>query len=334
MPVNNNIPYEKLPTKDHFGEQQKTKFINNLDAVEVKLLNYPDLKDLMSYLPNFVRATWSLDANDDWYLSDLDKLKIVQDVFYGKTLPTAKETINFVFLIKGIDLTEVTHIIRYRGGSYSADCSAEKLWHQKDCVVPFSIQNSFDFYRRYRKIVNEAKELYNDMCNSGWIPIADARSILPRSLSTFYYVKFNLNDVLHFINQRKDRQIQPEVDNILAYQMWYELLKVYPMINDLIDLDSVDKFYVTMGDEQGRMYLPEEKNDIFEYNENSFLYNHKRSEMNGTNDNCDYYFDEVKKRIWQNIESVKFFNEQKLMREYNTTMIELKRHNPPRSQKI
>lgn len=334
MPVNNNILYEKLPTKKHFGEKPKTDFINNLDAVEVKLISYPTLEVLMNYLPNFVRATWSLNADDDWYLSDLDKLKIVQDVFYGKTLPTAKETINFVFLIKGIDLTEVTHIIRYRNGSYSADCSAEKLWHQKDCVVPFSIQNSFKFYQKYKSIVNDAKQLYTDMCNSGCIPIADARSILPRSLSTFYYLRFNLNDVLHFINQRKDRQIQPEVDNIIAYKMWYEILKVYPMINDLVDLDSVDMFYVTMGDEQGRMYLPEEKNDIFEYNEESFLYKRKRSEMNGTNDNDEYYFDKVKKKIWLDIEAEKLFNEQTLERRYNTSTSALKKHNPPRSSTI
>ena len=190
MPKNNDLKPVKLPMAIRFGEKPTTEFKNNLDSIKITLLQAPSMDDLRKYLPAFANATWS-DLPDDFdNLPKREKDEIIRDVFNGKTLPTALETINLNFRIEGISLQEVTHIIRYRNASFSADCSGDKWWTHKAALVPNSIQNSNgaknnyavdiyperpvapdDFYGRYKQIVRMAKELYCDMINSKKVSI-------------------------------------------------------------------------------------------------------------------------------------------------------------------
>ena len=94
MPKNNNLEPVKLPMTLRFGEKPVTKFKNNLDAIKVTLMQAPTMDDLRKYLPAFANATWS-DLPDDFDNIDIvEKDNIIRDVFLGKTLPTALETIN------------------------------------------------------------------------------------------------------------------------------------------------------------------------------------------------------------------------------------------------
>lgn len=267
-------------TREAYGEAPKTSFINNLASIKVSLIDHQRFSSLLQYLPGFVRATYSADPRPEF--SYMERSAIVRDVFKGRSLPTAQETIGLTFLIEGIDLTTVTHLIRHRQGSYSADCSAEKWWHDKDALVPSSIENSPEFLARYKSIVEQSKQLYCDMIDSKEIPIMDARAILPRCLSTYYYVHFPLNAALAFIKQRVDRQIQPEADNVIAYQMYLEILRAYPVANGLIDIDAQDKMYLLLKEKQGPMFKPEPKNDVWEHTDDEFLYPKTRAEMGGT----------------------------------------------------
>ena len=142
MPKNNTLEPVELPMVLRFGEKPKTEFKNNLDSIKVTLMQAPSMDDLRKYLPGFANATWS-EAPDDYdNLSIEKKDELIRDVFLGKTLPTALETINLNFRIEGISLQEVTHIIRYRNASFSADCSGDKWWTNKAALVPNSIQHS------------------------------------------------------------------------------------------------------------------------------------------------------------------------------------------------
>lgn len=267
-------------TRTAFGEMPETHFINNIFAASVELIDHQNFEQLLAYLPDFVRATYSDYPTAPFH--DIERVAILRDVFTGRSLPTAQETIGLTFLIKGIDLTTVTHLIRHRQGSYSADCSAEKWWHRKDALVPSSIENSPEFFERYKKIVQDSKQLYCDMIDSHDISIMDARFILPRCLSTYYFAHFPLNAALAFIRQRVDRQIQPETDNIIAYQMYFEILKAFPVANGIIDIDAQDRAYLILKDKQGPMFKPEPKNDVWEHKDEDFLYPKLRSEMSGT----------------------------------------------------
>ena len=321
MPKNNNLPATTLPMKLRFNESPNTDFKNNLESINIELISAPTMDELRSYLPQFVTATWQ-EYGDDQYNGNLtlkEKDDIIHDAFFGKTLPTALETINLVFRISGISLQEVTHIIRYRQGAFSADCSGDKWWTNKDALVPNAVENSSEFYERYKKIVEDAKQLYCDMIDSKKISIMDARYILPRCLDTFYYMRVNLKDAIYFIKQRIDKQIQPETDNIIAYQMYIAILKQYPIANGLIDIHSPSHFYVKTArtGKATNLYYPDADSDIFEWNENDFIYQSYRNELNGTNENAENLFDTLLAKYDEKIKSIEAANTERLEKEYN-----------------
>lgn len=338
MPKNNNLKPTALPMKLRFNEEPKTGFKNNLNSIDVKLMSAPTMDELRSYLPQFITATWQ-EKYDKHYSNDIstkEKDDIIRDAFFGKALPTALETINLVFRINGISLQEVTHIIRYRNASFSADCSGDKWWSYKDALVPNSIENSNgptddeyyystgekihpdNFYARYKKIVEDAKKLYCDMIDSKKISIMDARYILPRCLETFYYMRISLKDAIHFIKQRIDKQIQPETDNIIAYQMYCAILEQYPVANGLIDIHQPSYFYMKMArtGKATNLYYPDADSDKFEWNENDFIYQQYRDEMNGTDEGAKNYFNILLKDYENRIVELEKANAEKLEKEY------------------
>lgn len=328
MPKNNNLEPVKLPMTLRFGEKPVTKFKNNLDAIKVTLMQAPTMDDLRKYLPAFANATWS-DLPDDFDNIDIvEKDNIIRDVFLGKTLPTALETINLVFRIEGISLQEVTHIIRYRNASFSADCSGDKWWTNKAALVPNSIQNSNgdnsnqfdddDFYSRYKEIVEMSKQLYCDMIDSKKISIMDARYILPRCLETYYYMRLSLKDALHFIKQRIDKQIQPETDNVIAYQMYCEILRQFPVANGIVDIHAPSYFYINTArtGKATNLYFPDADSDKFEWNEHDFIYQNYRNEMNGTDEGAKNHFDEVLAQTEATIKLLESANEVRLKEDH------------------
>lgn len=323
MPKNNDLNPVKLPMEQKWGKKPETKFVNNLDAIHVELVDAPSIEQLMHYIPPFVTATW----NDDplKHVSKSEQAKAVYDALHFKTLPTALETIGLTFLISGISLQEVTHIIRYRKGSFSAECSGDKWWTDKVALIPNSVENSNgpkdkadyeyssngqlhkdDFHARYMKIVQDAKQLYCDMIDSKQVSIMDARYILPRCLETFYFMRVNLADAINFIRQRIDKQIQPETDNIIAYQMYREILKKIPFAFGLVDIHSPSKFYISTArtGKATNLYFPDKDSDSFEWNEKDFIYQCERSEMNGTDEGAMNHFIEVATELENQIKSL------------------------------
>ena len=328
MPKNNTLEPVELPMVLRFGEKPKTEFKNNLDSIKVTLMQAPSMDDLRKYLPGFANATWS-EAPDDYdNLSIEKKDELIRDVFLGKTLPTALETINLNFRIEGISLQEVTHIIRYRNASFSADCSGDKWWTNKAALVPNSIQNSNgdnsnpfdddDFYSRYKEIVEMSKQLYCDMIDSKKISIMDARYILPRCLETYYYMRISLKDALHFIKQRIDKQIQPETDNVIAYQMYCEILRQFPVANGIVDIHVPSYFYINTArtGKATNLYFPDADSDKFEWNEKDFIYQCYRNEMNGTDEGAKNHFDDVLSQTESTIKLLESSNDVKLQEDH------------------
>ena len=303
MPVNNNLPTCGFPLNVRFDEKPTTVFTNNLDSIKVTLLDHPDQENVINYMSMFLDATWVDTPAESANMSNDKKIQYLKDCIAGKALPTALETMQFTFLIEGISLQEVTHILRTRTASFSADCSADKWWTHKAALVPNAIQNSPELYERYKKIVEEAKQLYCDIIDSRQISIMDARYILPRCLETFYYMSIDFKNLVSFLHQRFDRQIQPETDNVLAYKMYDELITAMPIFKGLIDIDEVPRHWVATS-RTGKctnLYKPEENADVIEYNEQDFIYNVKRSELNGTNpgstNKFTQYYNHYKKKF-------------------------------------
>ena len=295
MPVNNNLKPMNPPIAFSFDEKPSTVYKNNVEAIKVKLVGAPTLLQIARFLPDFVLATFAkeplseefqeLETFADEAKAEEKAAKYLYETMKGERLPTALETVQLTFCIDGISIQEATHIIRQRLASFSADCSGEKSWAEKDALVPSSIENSPEFYERWKQIVEDSKELYCDMINSKEISIMDARTILPRCLKTFYFMSMPLNVALAFIRQRIDKQIQPETDNVIAYQMLTELCKIYPFISKVIDIHQPAKYYVKTlrSGTNSIMYAPDKDSDIAEFNSSDIAYGERtRAEINGT----------------------------------------------------
>ena len=283
MPTNNKLPAIKLPVSLKNGEKPKTKYVEQLSNIRVTLYYAPSYEDLLNYIPEFVTATWQDNADYGKHFTDDERFQAVKDLFDGKVLPTALETVNLVFRIEGMDIIDTTHLIRHRTLSFSAQCSADRDLRHDTAVVKPGIMKHDEFYRRYVEITQMAKQLYADMVDSGEISILDARTILPRNLATFYYVRGNIKDIMAYIRQRLDEQIQPTTDNVIAMKMWLELVRVYPMLAGKVEIGGPDMWYQhTVPTGRGsNIYKPKPQNDTFEHRDDWFLYPKTRDEFTG-----------------------------------------------------
>lgn len=296
MPQNKTLEPVKLPMKLKFDQQPHTNFYNNIDALKVELVDSQSRYSAQQIAWHYTKATWADDEREtDPKLSNPTQQELsdnLEDVLNFRALPTPMECIGFTFKLSGLSFQEVTHIIRHRAGSFAAQCTGDRDLRDDFAVIPESVQNSPEYLERWKKVVLETKQLYADMVDSRDISMMDARMILTKSQSSFYMMRLNLKDLLGFINQRQDVQIQPAADNILAGLMARELISVIPEASSRIDFNKPDMHYVKtfrVPDGKGgftsrgtNLYWPEPKNDIFEYHPNDSIYQCKREELNGT----------------------------------------------------
>ncbi len=292
MPINNKLQQINLPMELKFNQEVKTRFINNLESLNIELIDGPTREQAMNIAWNMTKATWADDPRDINFggAKFEEASQNLQDVLNFRALPTPMECLGFTFKISGIDTQTVTHLIRHRAGSFAAQCTGDRDLRFDNALVPESIENS-TFYNRFQKIANDAKQLYADMTDSMCISMMDARVILPKCMETFYIARFNLKDLIGFIKQRQDVQIQPEVDNIIATRFARLIVDCIPEVATCLNFDKPDMHYVRtfrveMSDgsftSRGtNLYQPEPKNDLFEYNENDSIYKCRREELNG-----------------------------------------------------
>tara|TARA_R100000664_G_scaffold9724_1_gene16206 strand:- start:2477 stop:3463 length:987 start_codon:yes stop_codon:yes gene_type:complete len=286
MPKNTELEPVTFPMKLRFGEKPKTEFKNDLESINIALLDHPDPFKARRMVYQFINATWedtpgthNPDNVDSWVL-----FQSLEAALQFKALPTVLETLDFTFRIEGIDVQTVTHLIRHRTGSFSAQCTGDRWQSHADALVPGPIQNSPELYDRWKKIVEESKQLYCDMIDTKKISIMDARTVLPKCLETHYYARFNLKDLLNFIRQRMDKQIQPTTDNIIAYQMYLAVAKVFPEVTTVINMHTPSRHYIATArtGKATNLYWPDEDSDKFDWHPEDFIYNCYRDEVNGT----------------------------------------------------
>lgn len=293
MPINKDLEPIELPMVLKFGQEPKTTFLNNLDALKVELVDHPTRQQAWNVAWHYVKATWAdrPDIDPAEGVSQQELSKNLEDVFGGRTLPAPMECLGFTFRLSGLSFQEVTHIIRHRAGTFAAQCTGDRDLRDDDVVIPEPVQNSPDFLRRWEKIVNDSKELYAEMVDSKVVSMMDARLVLPKCMTSFYYMRLSLKDLIGFIYQRMDTQIQPAADNLLASRMAVEVAKVIPEFTSVIDFNKPDMHYIkTFRVKEGdkfvsrgtNLYWPIPKNDKFEFHPNDTIYQCTREEINGT----------------------------------------------------
>ena len=293
MPQNRDLQPIELPMVLKFGQKPKTQFHNNLDALKVELVDHPTRQQAWNVAWHYVKATWAdrPDIDPTSGVSERELSKNLEDVFGGRTLPAPMECLGFTFRLSGLSFQEVTHIIRHRAGTFAAQCTGDRDLRDDDAVIPEPVQNSPDFHARWKKLVEESKQLYAEMVDSKDVSMMDARLILPKCMTSFYYMRLPLKDLIGFIYQRMDTQIQPAADNLLASRMAVEVAKVIPEFTSVIDFNKPDMHYIkTFRVKEGdkfvsrgtNLYWPIPKNDTFEYHPEDTIYQSTREDINGT----------------------------------------------------
>ena len=293
MPVNDKLDPVELPMVLKFDQKPKTRFLNNLDALNVELVDHPTRQQAWNVAWHYVKATWAdrPDIDPMVGVTERELSKNLEDVFGGRTLPAPMECLGFTFRLSGMSFQEVTHIIRHRAGTFAAQCTGDRDLRDDDVVIPEPVENSPEFLTRWKKIVEDSKQLYADMTDSKVVSMMDARMILPKCMTSFYYMRLPLKDLIMFINQRQDVQIQPEADNVMAIKMALEVAKVMPEFTSVVDFNKPDMHYIkTFRVKEGdkyvsrgtNLYWPEPKNDKFDFHPKDTIYQCRREELNGT----------------------------------------------------
>ena len=301
MPLNNELTPICLPMDLKFNEKPQTEFFNNLLALKVELVDAPTQEQARNVAWHYVKATWadSPDEIDPDFASNSIKSKNLLDVLQFRALPTPMECLGFTFRLSGLSFQEVTHIIRHRAGSFAAQCTGDRDLRDDSAVIPESIQNSPEYLKRYREIVLMSKQLYADMNDSKVVSMMDTRMILPKCMTSFYYMRLNMKDLIGFVRQRQDPQIQPAADNIIAARMAIEACKSIPELSQVLNFDAPDIHYIkTFRVKEGdrwisrgtNLYQPEPKNDTFDYHANDTIYPCRREELNGTHGSGEKVF--------------------------------------------
>lgn len=220
------------------------KYVNDLENIKVKILDYTPISEIKKFIPEIVLSTWTNDPNllrEELNENDIDE--VLKLVFSRRVLPMALKSIKITLLISGITTHDVTHLLRHSGFTFAADCTGDKYIENRPIIVPSFFEEIDEKYKKeYLNLMQKSYELYDKLANEQGkkVHIQDIRLVLPRTLETFYYVSGNLFDFLRFLDQRIDMQVQPKSDNILALKMLKELNKLYPLN---FDIHKKNSFY-------------------------------------------------------------------------------------------
>lgn len=272
---------QKLHTTPKFDEPYDIEYVEQLNAIDVKIFGAPTVEQFRNTIAVFMMNTWNDKLNYGPFNED-EVDNTIRELFAGNILPTGMETISISWGVSGLDLIDTTHLIRHRLASFSAQCHGDRDMRNDRVVVKPGIMAIPEFYRRYRRICEEAMALYCDMMDSRLVHGLDARTIMPRCFEHFYMVRFCIKDLIAYCQMRGDEQIQTTADNIIAMKLWLEVLKLYPFLKGLVDFRRPDAFYIKQSKEgKTNIFPPNAKNDCFDWCEAQFYHPVGREEFPG-----------------------------------------------------
>jgi len=283
------MPTEKY-AKEHFAIEKnkipKTKFIDKLNAVKVKLIDYPDVKRAKKVLVNFSEGSWF----EDFYTqaTEKEKTQSIHDLLSGKMLGQGLEALQFTFLVSGIDLHDSHAIVRNRIGiSYLQQSQAVRPFTDSDVLVPRAFQKHPQLLDDYKKIVLKSKEIYQNMLETEDIAITDARLVLPKTLPVWIYVSCNLMTLLSIYKKRSDTQEEYPALNKMVEQMKNLVVKKFPYMKSyfISGCDIGQCFHNHKGYKANCIFKRDEKHTVKK--DNWCLHDKTKKEM--VFDNCEEY---------------------------------------------
>ncbi len=93
MPINKNLTPVTLPMDLKFDQAPVTRFVNNLEALKIELVDAPTTQQARDVAWHYVKATWADTAEEinPGTSSEAAKSKNLLDVLQFRALPTPME---------------------------------------------------------------------------------------------------------------------------------------------------------------------------------------------------------------------------------------------------
>lgn len=268
------------------------RITNDLEPISVEFKSYPTVEQLAEMCVGPLLATWSRagDVNNRRYdvynLTDEDKMKILYRAMHNNGfLPGFRDMINFVLCIDGIHHQETTHLYRHKW-SASAMCTGDNPQNVCDIAMPESYEK-LGFKDRYLKLVDDAMNLYCDMMNTHEISNQDCRLVTPKTVLHFVYPTMNFNELMRFLGQRLDLQVQPNEEYILALRTYVALCEIYPFMADKFNIKNKSNFYIheTKTNFGSALFQPNEENkEVLDWTTPDDYLQKSKDELAGSDD--------------------------------------------------
>lgn len=219
------------------GQLPLTKFVDNLDAIQVEMINWPDPERAERHLVAFATSSWF----EDFYstASKEDVEASVAELLSGRILPQGWEGIMFSFRISGMSLHGSHALVRTRiGASYLQQSQAVKDLRHEDILVPRAFQKDQIGLEEYIKWVIAGKQTFVRLIETGDISITDARFCLPKTIPVWINASFNLASLLGIYSKRTDTQEEHPEMNLVAEKMRQCVVEKFPYMDAYFKRDN------------------------------------------------------------------------------------------------
>lgn len=219
------------------GQWPMTKFIDNINAVKVELLNWPDEERIKRHLIQFATGSWFEDfskiADEEDYFAAMEELR------QGKILAQGLEGVTFSFLVSGLSLHGSHSVVRTRiGAAYLQQSQAVTDFRHTDILMPRAYQRFPDLVNQYKTHVINSKLIYSTMLETDELAVTDARFILPKTIPVWINIHMNLPTILGVYSKRTDATEEHPEMNQFAELLRQRIVEKFPWMDGYFKRDS------------------------------------------------------------------------------------------------
>lgn len=219
------------------GQLPRTMFIDNINAVNVELLNWPDEERAKRHLINFAAGSWFEDFSKIADFEDYNAA--LNELMDGKILAQGLEGLTFSFLVSGLSLHGSHAIVRTRiGAAYLQQSQAIMDLRHCAFLMPRAYQKHPDLLESYQKISISTKHLYANMLETDQIAVTDARFVLPKTIPVWINISMSLPTILGVYSKRTDvTEEHPEM-NRFAELLRIRIEEKFPWMSTYFKRDA------------------------------------------------------------------------------------------------
>ncbi|MHA1801109.1 MAG: FAD-dependent thymidylate synthase [Candidatus Heimdallarchaeaceae archaeon] len=170
-----------------------------MNIIQVKLISYPEESELIAKIAGLICYSGENVFEEIKEIAALKPDEYLAAIIKSGHLSIIEHNV-FVFYVSGISRSCSHQLVRKRIASFSQQSQRYVNAENFEYIIPDEIYKS-SFGEKYKKIVNQSHELYQEMVKNG-IQKEDARYILPNATSTQLIVSMNGHSLIDLLVRR------------------------------------------------------------------------------------------------------------------------------------